>query len=160
MRLEDLQGKKIGSIGRWSNMCWITFGREVEILNYKGEKCKDREYSLHIQCPWRIRDEKGEILLGLNDMYEPATTIEWSEEFDWDQQGNNLFDEKCSTIFVGEVHVEQVELSPMNDLTILFSNRLRLECFVTISAREEGWRVFKRGEDYDLVFGGNFWEKQ
>lgn len=61
---EDLIGKNVYRIGRAAAMCWIHFGRPVEI-NLRGRKRILGEFALELDCPWRIRNSSGGIELGL-----------------------------------------------------------------------------------------------
>lgn len=56
-KIKDLMACKIIDIGRVIDLCWIIFEKE--------EKC----YSLHLQCPWRIRKDGLDIKLILSDSY-------------------------------------------------------------------------------------------
>lgn len=75
--VNNILNKKIYDIGRCSNMCWIIFGSK--------EKLNDEEfYSLHIQCPWRIR-RKSEILISCADFYEFSQEVVQENE-EWDDK--------------------------------------------------------------------------
>lgn len=72
--------------------------------------------------------------------------IEWNESFDWDVQGNNLFDEKVKKIFSSvDINVDYVSVSVNNDLKVGFSNSLILETFINVSSEIECWRFFEKG---------------
>lgn len=95
---ENLIGKNVRKIGRAAAMCWIHFGRPVEIES-RGRKRIVGEFALDLDCPWRIRNSSGGIELGSADMFVPASGHALDEDFDWDIQGNNLFDEKAKLLF-------------------------------------------------------------
>lgn len=59
-------------------------------------------------------------------MYQPCSTIEWSETFEWDIQGNNACDEKLKKLFPKgeEIYVQDIYLNENGDLKIIFSNDL------------------------------------
>lgn len=153
---EDLIGKNVYGIGRAAAMCWIHFGRPIEI-ELRGRKRILGEFALDLDCPWRIRNSSGGIELGSADMFAPASGRDLDEDFDWDIQGNNLFDEKAKLLFPedSQIIVTSVGLSSNYDLNITFSNGMRLECFVNAS-QEECWRLFKPGsEDEDFIITGS-----
>ena len=78
-------------------------------------------------------------------------------DFNWDVQGNNLFDEKAKLLFPegSQITVTAAGLSGSCDLTITFSNGLCLESFVNASSQEECWRLFIPGLEHgDLVVTG------
>jgi len=79
------------------------------------------------------------------------------EDFNWDVQGNNLFDKKAKLLFPegSQITVTTAGLSGNCDLTITFSNGLCLESFVNASSQEECWRLFMPGLEHgDLVVTG------
>lgn len=156
--VDILIGQPITKMGRTSNLCWIFFGKLIIEKNILGREVEKGEFSLHLQCPWKIIDTTDcEIKLASGDMYEPSASIEWNESFDWEEQGNNLFDEKVKGLFKEEnqVYVKNVTVLRNGDMKILFSNKFMLECFVDISTYQECWRFFKHGEKKHLVIFGN-----
>lgn len=139
-----LEGKKLESIGRVGSMCWIGFGEIIRGKNIEGKVIDKPEYALHLQCPWRIKNHNT-ILLASNDIYETNSTIEWSESFEWDVKGANLFDEKAKQFNDRciENHVEKVEISLLSDIILYLSNEDILETFVDTSIGSECWRFLK-----------------
>ena len=153
---EELVGKSVCKIGRAAAMCWIHFGRPVEI-ELRGRKRILGEFALDLDCPWRIRNSSGGIELGSADMFVPTSRHVLDEDFNWDVQGNNLFDEKAKLLFPegSQITVTAVGLSGNCDLTITFSNGLCLESFVNASSQEECWRLFMPCLEHgDLVVTG------
>ena len=153
---EELVGKSVCKIGRAAAMCWIHFGRAVEIES-RGRKRIVGEFALDLDCPWRIRNSSGGIELGSADIFAPASGHVLDVDFNWDVQGNNLFDEKAKLLFPegSQIMVTFAELSSSYDLTITFSNGLCLESFVNASSQEECWRLFMPGLEHgDLVVTG------
>ena len=51
---EYLEKNIMEGMGRCSDMIWISFGKELLIMNYKNQEVKKSEYEFHIQCPFRI----------------------------------------------------------------------------------------------------------
>ena len=153
---EALMGKNVYGIGRAAAMCWIHFGRPVEIESW-GQKRIVGEFALDLDCPWRIKNSSGGIELGSADMFVPASGHTLDEDFDWDIQGNNLFDVKAKSLFPegSRIMVTSAGLGSSYDLTITFSNGLCLESFVNASSREECWRLFRPGLEHgDLIVTG------
>lgn len=157
---ESLVGEKLYKIGRAAAMCWIHFGDPVEI-DLRGRKRIVGEYALDLDCPWRIQNRNGCIELGSADMFTPSSEYDPDcspdEEFNWDIQGNNLFDERAARLFPkdAQIVVTAATLSGSYDLVIKFSNGMKLETFVNVSSYEECWRLFKPGmHSEDLVATG------
>lgn len=153
-----LLNQPILKVGRACNLYWMLFGNSFKEKNASGKEVEKGEYSLHLQCPWRIRNTiDSKIKLASGDIYEPSSNVKWDEEFDWDIQGNNLFDEKVEYLFPKDkvIFVESVSVLESGDLEIVFSNKLILECFIAISINEECWRFFKHGNKKCMVVYGN-----
>ena len=153
-----LLNQPIIKIGRASDLCWMTFGKSSMAKDTLGKAVEKGDYSLHLQCPWRLCDSQNyTIKLASGDIYEPSSGVEWDEDFDWDVHGNNLFDEKVESLFPKETStiVRDVSVSVYGDLRIIFSNMLMLECFINVSANQECWRFFKHGEKKHWVVYGN-----
>ena len=155
--VEQLKNQKLVSIGRTCNLLWINLGTEILKKNRYGKEIKAGEYVVDFQCAWRIQDCKTkDIKLASGDMYEPCSTIEWSETFEWDVQGNNACDEKLPILFPAgqQIYVKDVFLSENGDLKLVFSNDLIFSCFVDDSLGRECWRFFLRsGGDHFVVSG-------
>lgn len=146
LNIEILKGTRLNAIGRAAAMCWISFGDLIEIESRSGLRTVG-QYALDVDCPWRIR-YNSKILLASLDMFEPASTYQNDETFEWDIQGNNLFDERAAMLCSKEpiITVRNVELSPTYDLKITFSNDYILEVFVCGSTDTEQWRLLEHGK--------------
>lgn len=138
--IKILIGKKIRKIGRSGNMVWILIGNEIMQDNQKRRKY---EYALHLQCPWRIEEMgKKEILVADDDIYSPKKDVEWSNDFNWDIQGNNAFDEKVTELFNNrEYTICDCSQSCFNELEIKCIEGIRLVTFLNSSSNLENWRL-------------------
>lgn len=148
--LDRLVMQPIRVIGRASNMLWMGIGEKVERLNYKGEKREISTFSLHVQCMWRILNkEKKEILLASSDFYSPSKNIDNRSNFDWEPQGNNLFDKKGQEWLMQEspIYIKEYKINVWGDLLLIFTNNDRLEIFISSSNETEGWRILEAEED-------------
>ena len=139
-------------------MVWIGIGKNVMTVDRKGREKEKTEYALHIQSPWRIiNKKKEEIVIASSDMYSPRTGMDYSEDFDWEPQGNNLFDEKSQNWLKGEmpVYINKYKINRWRDLTLFFSNDERLQVFDVASDDTESWRLLMLGsEEPHLVVSG------
>lgn len=148
--LDEIVGKPVCSLGRAANMLWIGIGEKFAATNWQGKAVEKSTYALHIQTRWRIVNEtKKEVRLAAGDMYSPRTGMPYDKEFDWELQGNNLFDEKCQSWLEREmpVYIKRYEINQWGDLTLLFSNEELLQVFNTSSDDSECWRLFMPGKD-------------
>jgi hypothetical protein len=142
-------------------MMWITFGDTLNTVNYQGEPTQKTKYSLHVQCPWRIKNAQQQIILAAQDIFAPSSSIPWTEAFDWDVQGNNLFDEKAEKWLRDNEGIAIVScvLSPGSDLALTFSNDDVLEIFVATSTDDECWRLLEYGDRHFVATGSGILEQ-
>lgn len=139
--INNIINQKILDIGRVSDMCWIIFTSEDNQMNY----------SLHLQCPWRIRKE-NKILLSNVDIYELAMGYN-EEDGEWDDTKRNVFDEIVQqNQWKGKI-VENIAVTEVYDLKIFLSDSFVIECFVN-DLRGECWRFFQKGVKEHLVITG------
>lgn len=106
---------------------------------------QQRFINIHVQCMWRIvNKEKMDILLASSDFYSPSKDIDDYSGFDWETQGNNLFDVKSQNWLRKEspIYIKEYKLNLWGDLLIVFTNSDRLEIFISSSNNTEGWRLF------------------
>lgn len=151
---EELENKKISMMGRASNLFWIGFGKMKDMNNKEGKKVVKSEYALHIQSSWKFVDEKEKkILVASNDIYQPREENNWADNFNWEKKENNLFDEKIGRLNLESLEVKNIEITSYSDLTISFSNFVRLLVFSDSSTNEEIWRFFKPGQDTTHYIG-------
>ena len=93
--LKKLEGCNLTCIGRTANMMYLEFGGKVKKVS-RGKVRIYPEYTLHIQCPWRIK-ENSEIILGSGDIYRPFCL---DVPDDWDYEIYNRKDEESSVFDV------------------------------------------------------------
>lgn len=144
--LKILVDKPLINIGRASNMLWLGFGVLIRTVDYKGNDILKSSISLHVQSTWRVINRgKKLIQFASSDIYTPNSNLEWSNDFDWDIQGINLFDEKSKKWFSNnqDVFVKEYRVNDGGDLQLLFSNEDVLEIFINVSDDSECWRLFE-----------------
>jgi len=80
-------GLPLWASGRGADMQWFAFGNQRQVVGHSGTSRAVGDYSLHVQCPWRI--VRGDaIVVGSRDLYYPADeTAEVPPEFDYDYDG-------------------------------------------------------------------------
>jgi len=151
---QKIIGKNVESIGRAAAMLWMGFGKEIDTVDYKGNPTKKSEYALHLQCSWRIKNAQNQIIVGFFDMFEPRSHIEWSEDFDWDIQGNNLYDEKVKK-WLGNCdrYVVDYKIDSNLDLTLMFNTKERLEVFINQTSKSECWRLLEYKGEHVVASG-------
>ncbi|MCL2606275.1 MAG: hypothetical protein FWD93_03240 [Coriobacteriia bacterium] len=152
--LEQISSLSVCSVNRAANMLMLGFGDLVQAQNFRGETLADPQFSLHIDCPWRIVFCKS-IVLASWDVFEPSTKAGWTEDFEWDCPGANLFDEKSKTLIANDaLHVKGITADNFGGFCISFDNGYVLEVFPCCSADEESWRLFEANSEYGFVVNG------
>lgn len=156
--LDRIIGKPICSIGRVANMLWIGIGEKFITVNQRGKLIEKSTFALHIQTQWRIVNEmEGKVLLATDDMYSPRKDMIYQKDFDWEPQGNNLFDEKSQSWLKKEknIFIKNYEINQWGDLILLFANNEKLQVFNLSSEDTECWRLFMpTREEPHLVVSG------
>lgn len=150
--LNQLQGKYISGIGRAGNIIWLNFtGTDVE-TEYTGKNILPGSLCLHVQCPCRMIDKENRIIIfASSDIYIPNSSIEWCESFEWDIQGNNLFDEKSMhwLLSKGKVCINSYKFNIFGDLKLTLSNGNIFEVLINSSSSDECGRLFEKNSDKD-----------
>jgi hypothetical protein len=151
--LNILIGSNLVSVGRASSLAWFLFGKD------------DEEFALHLQTGFRMIIDDGIFFTGA-DIFQPSGALENSydfdyQEFQWDEQGNNRYDEKVSLFrdrYALRLQVTDASLNQFGDLFIALTESVKLEVYITQS-KEECWRFFKRHTDDHLVMTGSGLER-
>ena len=151
-KLSVLKNKSFRYIGRAGDLAWLGFGKDVIAKNYKGEERIVAQYSLHIQCPFRISCD-GKKILGSGDMYEPNSSTPWTEKLDWNEIGISLYDE-ITLLLTQElerniIEVADIKTNAMGDVQIYLSNDYLIEVFTSSTSEIEEWRFFETGVEKD-----------
>jgi hypothetical protein len=93
-----LEGKRLQKIGRAANLIWLAIGEMRECMIANKMRLRSA-YAIHITCACRVIGINREILFTGGDKYFPKPGLPDDENFDWDVQGNNLFDHKAKIWF-------------------------------------------------------------
>jgi len=160
----ELVGKPLYSIGRTTNLVWLLFGEPFTKKNIIGDTRTLAEYSLHIQCAWRIV-QKDKIIIASGDLYSPNSNVKL-ENFNWDNIGSSEFDSKASSLkkIMKDIrNVQSIEADNIGGLKICFSNNYLLEVFPNESGNDkESWRFFSNvsSSPYLVMCGGSIEENE
>ena len=131
--------------------------------NLIKEKGMLPRYAIHAECTSRLTcDDK--IIFAKSDIFLPAQKIASSEgfsfeEFEWDEIGNNYFDEMSAGLInekSPDFIVKDITITKYGDLTIFFTNGFTLEFFADGSSGSENWRFFENSNlESHLVITGD-----
>ena len=167
-KIEELIGKRLTTIGRACNVCWLGFGSERFVIDHRGIERTVSEYALHIQAAFRLwHPEIPQFRIAYNDIYEPCGGGEPHDDFHWDVQGGNFYDEKVKilrqhSVLMDGMIVAAINMNALYDLKITFENGFLLETFCDCFSKEvELWRLFNPYTDKPhLVVTGTGIEKR
>ncbi len=154
--LSKLLNKRFHSISRAVDMLCLCLGEDFSFITEKGKRIDVAEYSLHVQSQWRFRDG-GEILLASRDIYEPYSDAV-SDDWEYDRFGRP---DELSSVFNVNVkklihkmqgaEVTECFLSEVNDITIIFSNGIIFEQFMSAARKSEEWRLIDYPGDLHTI---------
>ena len=159
--LSRLIGKKFNCVSRAIDMLCLFFGEDYTYTSARGTKIDVAEFSLHIQTQWRFR-EKDTILLAARDIYEPYSE-NVSDDWEYDLIGradelSSVFDVKAKTLNerMKGIEITNCEKSAVNDVSIVFSNGVIFELFISSSQKAEEWRIIDYISGEHMVFHDDF----
>jgi hypothetical protein len=158
--LVPLVGLQVFVAGHAADM--RTFGFR---LPSRSPEPSPEEWALHIQCSWRM-ELAGEIITGSSDWWKTEDDLDPPQ--DWDPAGGGSLQARRlrevfedTDVFKGPVRnrterfiVQEVQVSPLGDLAIGFTDGLRI-CVFPGGCRGEFWRVFKRGSNSHFAYVGD-----
>ena len=149
-KLSVLLNAQLRYIMRCADMGDFGFGEDTAFTDIRGITRLVSKYTLHLQCAFRLVNPQKIVLTNL-DIYKENSAAEWSEDFNWDILGANLYDEqaqKCSELFSeNAVYVVKVNAGKYGDVQITLSNNYVLEIFVNRSSDDECWRFLEYGTE-------------
>lgn len=159
--LKPLIYTRLVEIGRAHTLEWILFSPTGFLEANTGSDQIYPEYSLNIQCTWRII-RQGKIVVASEDLYFPPGDPPYDdlENFDWSVQGNNRCDVRTD-LFKEEIAkktivVLSVEADHIGGLSIQLSESYSIELFPANSLEREYWRFFNRqSTNQHFVVTGN-----
>jgi hypothetical protein len=153
--VQQLIGLPLWSIGRAGGLIWFAFGAERrEILLRRGRKKIVSEYSLHIQCAWRIR-KRNRIIVGYGDRSYPSGDDPYKEfpETEPDKIGNNQLDQRTLEFLrdheQSPLIVRSVKADAVGSIYITFNQGYALDVFPSSSLSTEHWRFFRPASEED-----------
>ncbi|MDR3258323.1 MAG: hypothetical protein LBT51_01750 [Fusobacteriaceae bacterium] len=134
----------------------------MKFINSKGKEVKKSIYQIRLKYPWRMVNLKTKsILFASNDIYEPNSItrpkLKLYESFDWQQKGNNLFDEKLGKwkLKNKKIYIDEITVNLFGDLRIKFSNNNVFETFTDTETDIEIWRLFEcRNKENKIIVTG------
>ena len=162
--LNPLIGLVLYSVRRAADMRGFDF-RPIQ----DTERCSRSDYSLHVQCSWRLEGPNG-IITGRSDLWEPIDITKDSVQDAWDYDKDGNLQDKILDDFLGpydpltksyvklanQLVVENVQTDDYGGAIIKLSGGYRLVVFPAGSQGED-WRMFRPGlhEPHFIISGGS-----
>jgi hypothetical protein len=160
--VEDIQtyitgiiGLPMTSVSRVVDMQCLHFG-SFESLDNDGKPKQVGEYSIHLQCAWRLTHEDA-IYTGLDDLFEPIDDKidKYDPDFDCLKQDVNVLDKKLKELLEKySMVVQDIILDSFGGAEIVLDQGFRLSIFPTVSQtheQAEHWRILNRKTQQHLV---------
>ncbi len=159
-KLKALIGLELSGTARAANMEGLKFGSYRKMT--KIGKVDVGEFSLHVQCEWRII-RANKMLIASNDLYEPKKGEKFSENFDY-EKGNLRDTEFRGLIANNNLLVEKIEADEIGGLTLYFSGDYQLQVIPLNTSKtgyNEYWRLLNnvKEKSKDFVISVNGVEK-
>lgn len=140
--VRQILGANFHSIHRCVDMLCFNLGMDI----FDKDKQSVPQYAFHIQTQWRFIKDHA-ILLASRDIYLPYSD-HVSDDWEYDLVGrpdneSSLFDvvaKYFSQQFQDSV-VTDIDISPLGDLHITFSNGIYFETFTPSCRKDEFWRL-------------------
>lgn len=136
--------QKLQYIERTLNLVCLGFGKLLERKDRHGLTDEIAEYSIHVQCPFRILFN-NKIVLGSDDLFLSQSAD--IDNVDLNKKDSCLFDCKSKSLiqkFNNEIIIG-VDMNKQNDL-ILYTDNLTIQLFVC-NNQFESWRFFKFNDE-------------
>jgi hypothetical protein len=147
--LQDIIGLPLTRTTRAANMECLKFGT-LYLKDREGQTWNYGEFGLHLQCPWRLTNDK-EIIVGSNDLYEQADeTADYDENFDWEEFKANLRDVKLDKFISDNKHIVKSAIADkFGGLQIVFDSNVVLTVFPVIASKadNEYWRLLDNRDE-------------
>ena len=160
--LSILIGQPLISANRALDLEMFDFGQKHQILTRQGKEKEVGEFTIHIQCTWRIT-RQTRILVASKDRWYPGDeSKDIPDDFDWSLPGNRL-DKRISAFFQNirePLLVKSVRADKVGGFTLRFVNSFMLEVFPDNSSNDEYWRFFQlsRNTKHFVVAGSGIQE--
>lgn len=159
--MNRLISTRFNSICRIVDMLGLYFGDNIEFERINENRVTKKEskpqYSLHVQTQWRFRKD-NKIFLASRDIYTPSNpNVDKNWQYDLHgrpHEQSSIFDvqkEAFEKVMCGSF-VTNLSVSEFGDISIVFSNGVVFEVFVSASVQDEEWRFFHIDDTEHTVF--------
>src|ERR1700722_6667713 len=142
--LKPLVGLPLRHIGRSSNMLWLQFGDLHEVSNTDGSTKVVHDWTVQIQCAWRI-SQAGRIVLAFRDFFYSDVPLSNVAVINKNRSGSVL-ESLCAEFETPPPQVSSVEAEDTGNFSLHLSQNYHLEAFAEENT-ESGkyWRIFQSG---------------
>ncbi len=151
--LDKLLSNKINYLGTAANMLCIGVGNAIDVIDWKGNLIKKSEFSVHVQCPWRIiHNSTNKVILSA---YDIDASKDLADNLNNDEI-KNTFQKKCKEwLDSGDKIITDYNINSLGDLKLILDNDEIIEIYVDTCGNFECWRAFKtNSNEKHLVMSG------
>ncbi|MRX56157.1 hypothetical protein GJU41_19550 [Bacillus idriensis] len=146
---QNIIGFPLNGSSRSLDMAKFNFGKLIQGFDKWGNVTIEAEYSLHVQCSWRLSNQ-NKIITASKDIYIPRSDIDFEDDdFEWEEEGMNRFDELIESFLAekkSKIYVSDTTADNLGGIKVFFSDGTVLEIFPDESTEDEFWRLFKPGK--------------
>ena len=142
--LKPLVGLPLRHIGRSSSMLWLHFGDLHEVSNPDGSIKAVHDWTVQVQCPWRI-SQGGRIVIAYRDFYysdAPLSNMAVMNK----SRSNSVLESLCAEFEGKPPRVGSVDADDAGSFSVRLSDDYRLEVFPAENTESgKHWRIFQPG---------------
>lgn len=122
----------------------------------KGQSVEVRDFSLHVDCDWRVRGLEG-IVVGWLDMFYRSGEASNADDDDWDRHAKGATsrrDERLEAWLAhGPYEVQHAHADAVGGFTLELARNYALDVFPTSSLDYEHWRLLSPDGPHFVVRG-------
>jgi hypothetical protein len=142
--LAPLMGLPLCHIGRSGNMVLLQFGELREISARDGGTHAVHEWTVQVQCPWRIT-QGTRIVVAYRDFYYSDVPLKNLDVMS-KSRFNTVLDTLCKEFELNPPRVSSVEADDTGGFSLRLNADYRLEVFPAENTESgKHWRIFEPG---------------
>lgn len=142
--LKPLMGLPSRHIGRSGNLLLAQFGNLNQVSAHDGSTKTVYEWSLQIQCPWRI-SQGTRIVIAYRDFYYSDAPLK-NLDVVTKRSSNSILETLCAEFSSNPPRVQSIDADDSGDFILCLTAGYSIEVFPSESMESgKHWRVFEPG---------------
>ncbi|HTR43768.1 MAG TPA: hypothetical protein VMH87_19320 [Pseudomonadales bacterium] len=144
--LKSLIGLRLRHINRSSNMLFLQFGEPREISSRDGGLKAVYDWTVQIQCPWRI-SQHSRVVIGYRDFYY-SDVAQNNEAVMNKSRYDSVLNSLCAEFETTPPRVISIDADDTGAFSLHLSDDYRLDAITAENtASGKHWRIFEPGVD-------------